>query len=239
MAGNDSQDDSAGAPEPAAPAGNGPRRPSTRTRRFSAQLAALLRWLHIYASMLGLAIVLFFSATGLTLNHPDWFFAHLERRTTDTAKLPLPLLGKPTLSDTEHGPATPGDVSKLEIVERLRATHHVRGALTEFRIDEYECLVMFKGPGYAADAFIDRETGRYEIAQTFHGPVAILNDLHKGRDSGPVWSIVIDVSAVLLTFISITGLTLLFYLKLRRVSGLIVCAIGTAAVVALAYWLVP
>ncbi len=36
-------------------------------------------WLHIYLSMFGLAAVLFFSVTGLTLNHPDWFFAGAER----------------------------------------------------------------------------------------------------------------------------------------------------------------
>jgi len=38
-----------------------------------------MRWLHIYASMFGLAAVLFFSVTGVTLNHPHWFFASAER----------------------------------------------------------------------------------------------------------------------------------------------------------------
>jgi hypothetical protein len=216
--------------------GDQPRRSTPRRRRFSARLAALFRWLHIYASMLGLAVVLFFSVTGLTLNHPDWFFAHREKRTTESGELPREWLGQ---SGTQEPADPPASVAKLEIVERLRSRHPIRGALTEFRVDDSECLVMFKGPGYAADAFIERDTGRYEIEQTFHGPVAILNDLHKGRDSGPAWSIVIDVSAVLLTFISLTGLTLLFYLKLRRVSGTIVALIGLALIVGLAYWLVP
>ena len=48
-------------------------------RTFSIRLAALMRWLHIYLSMFGLAAVLFFSATGLTLNHPDWFYGNAER----------------------------------------------------------------------------------------------------------------------------------------------------------------
>ena len=39
-----------------------------------------MRWLHIYLSMFGLAAVLFFSVTGITLNHPDWFFGEAERR---------------------------------------------------------------------------------------------------------------------------------------------------------------
>ena len=33
-----------------------------------------MRWLHVYLSMISLAVVLFFSVTGITLNHPDWFF---------------------------------------------------------------------------------------------------------------------------------------------------------------------
>ena len=57
-------------------------------------------------------------------------------------------------------------------------------------------MVTFKGPGYAADAFIDRESGRYDLTQTYHGFIAVINDLHKGRDTGPAWSVVIDVSAV-------------------------------------------
>ncbi len=40
-------------------------------RRLAVRTAAVMRWLHIYVSLFGLAAVLFFSVTGLTLNHPD------------------------------------------------------------------------------------------------------------------------------------------------------------------------
>ena len=122
------------------------------------------------------------------------------------------------------------------ILRRDLVAHGVRGALSDFRVDEGECAVSFKGPGYAADATIDRESGRYKLTQQYHGVIAVINDLHKGRDTGPVWSAVIDVSAVLLTVISLTGLILLFYLKLRRVRGLVVVLIG-AVVVAAFWWL--
>ena len=120
-------------------------------------------------------------------------------------------------------------MDRLEIVEYLRRTHGVRGAMVDFRVDERECLVTFKAPAYSADAFIERPDGRYQLTQTTHGVVAFLNDLHKGRDSGPVWSILIDVSAVLLTIISITGTLLLLTLKRRRRAGLIVGLVGTVA----------
>ena len=32
---------------------------------------------------------------------------------------------------------------------------------------------------------------------------AIVNDLHKGRDTGPVWGAVIDLSAAVLVFVSL------------------------------------
>jgi hypothetical protein len=100
-------------------------------------------------------------------------------------------------------------------------------------VDEGECVISFKGPGYAADAFIDRESGHYRLTETYHGFIAVINDLHKGRDTGPVWSILIDFSAVLMTLISLTGLVLLFYLKLRRVPGLVVALAGTILAVLL------
>ncbi len=90
----------------------------------------------------------------------------------------------------------------------------------------------FKGLGTSADAVIDREAGTYRLRQSFHGLVAVLNDLHKGRDTGPVWSVVIDLSAALTTLISLTGLALIFYLKLRRRPGLVVALIGAVVVVA-------
>lgn len=34
---------------------------------------------------------------------------------------------------------------------------------------------------------------------------AVINDLHKGRDSGDTWQWLIDISAVLLAFVSLTG----------------------------------
>jgi hypothetical protein len=194
-------------------------------------------WLHIYVSMLGLAAVLFFSVTGLTLNHPGWFSSGAQRRVEAEGSvdpkwlhLDVPAPSPSTAAESELDLAR--QVARLEVVEHLRKAHGVRGALAEFRVDETECMVTFKGPGYSADAIIDRSTGRYTLSQTFQGVVALINDLHKGRDSGPVWSVLIDVSAVVLVAISLTGLILLFYLRLRRGTGLVVIAVGTVIVAA-------
>ena len=177
-----------------------------------------IRWLHIYGSMLGLCATLLFAVTGLTLNHADWFESKEPTVRAFAGDVSTALLA--------------GAVDKLAVAERLRAAHRLQGMVTEFLVDDAQCLVVWKGPGYAADATIERADGRYRIEEQRRGLWAVLDDLHKGRDCGPVWSFVIDASAVALAFLSLTGLWLLLYLKKRRRAGLLTALVGTLAVVA-------
>lgn len=192
-------------------------------------VAKLSRWLHIYLSMVSFAIVLFFAVTGLTLNHPSWFGGDKQVESKATGTLNVKWVNNP---DTNK-------IAKLEIVELMRNKHHVKGAVSEFRIDDSEVTVSFKGPAYSADAFIDREKGTYELSEIKMGIVAIMNDLHKGRDSGTGWSWVIDISAIFLTLVSITGLILMLFLKKKRVAGLVTAIIGLALCYLIYILLVP
>lgn len=182
------------------------------------RLPQLVRWLHLYASMLGLCATLLFAVTGLTLNHADWFESGEPVTRAIDGELPPARLG--------------GSVDKLAIAEDLRAAHALQGRVGEFAVDDDECLVIWKGPGYSADATITRATGRYHIEESRRTWLAVLDDLHKGRDCGPGWALVIDASAVVLTILSATGLWLLFYIRKRRRNGLLVALAGTLAVVA-------
>jgi hypothetical protein len=185
--------------------------------------AIVSRWLHLYLSLFSFTVVLFFAATGLTLNHADWFAGQV--RTTETrGSLPPAML-------------TPPD--KLAIAETLRKTHKLQGTVSDFRIEDKQITVSFHGPGYAADVFITLPDGHYEISETRNGIVAVMNDLHKGRDTGPKWSWVIDASAILLVVVSLTGLMLIFFLTKRRRRGILVAAVGLALLVALCKLIVP
>lgn len=182
------------------------------------RLPQWIRWLHIYGSMFGLCATLLFAVTGLTLNHADWFEA-----------------GEPVVRTLEGTLATKDlstNVDKLTIAENLREAHHLRGKVAEFAVEDDECIVVWKGPAYSADATIERATGKYRIEESRRPVMALLDDLHKGRDCGPVWAFVIDAAAVVLTFLSVTGLWLLLYLKKRLRSGLVVALVGTIVMVA-------
>ena len=170
--------------------------------------------------MLSFGVLLFFAVTGLTLNHTDWFSSAQRSVQVKGSLNPVWLQG---------------NVAKLEIVEHLRQKHKVSGALSDFRIDDAQCSVSFKGPAYTADTFIDRKTGAYDLTETRMGFVALINDLHKGRDSGRAWGWVIDLSAILMTLVSLSGLVLIFYLQKRLASGLLTL-LGGALACYLAYW---
>jgi hypothetical protein len=182
---------------------------------YKRRLAKLSRWLHIYLSMLSFAIVLFFSVTGLTLNHADWF----QGKTKTTQ-------GKGKLIPEWVNNKDTNLVAKLSIVEYFRNKYSVKGAVNDFRIDESQISVAFKGPGYEAAIFIDRSTGAFDISQTSTGFVGFINDLHKGRDTGKTWSWVIDIAAVLMVVISLSGLILLLFIKRKRINGMILLAVG-------------
>ena len=192
---------------------------AVRVPKWKRQLASLSRWLHIYLSMVSFGVLFFFAVTGLTLNHTDWF---------GDAQRTVQVKGSVDLAWVNR------DVAKLEIVEHLRKAHRISGALSDFRVDDAQCAVSFKGPAYTADVFVDRATGAYELTETRMGLVALLNDLHKGRDSGRAWGLVIDISAVLMTLVSLSGLVLVFYLQKRLFSGMVTLGVG-AGVCYLAY----
>jgi uncharacterized protein len=192
------------------------RRPSTKN-----QVHKWSRIFHVYTSMITFVLVVFFSVTGITLNHPDWTIGSPSRA---TVKGTLPKQWKPS-----------DKVDWLATAESLRAKHSLRGSVANYTESETSDSISFKAPGYAADAFINPADGSYELTIDQPGLLAVLNDLHKGRDSNRSWKWLIDLSGVLLLVISLTGLALQLFLRKRRTSALVTALIGTGLSLVFAY----
>ncbi|MGZ3965160.1 MAG: PepSY-associated TM helix domain-containing protein [Mucilaginibacter sp.] len=186
------------------------------------------RWLHIYLSMVSFVVILFFAVTGLTLNHVEWFDGK-EQVKKFTGQVPLKWI---KVKDTAA-------IAKFEIVRFLKQANHVKGDIGDFIIDDNQCTLSFKRPGYSADAFINRETGAYKLTETSLGIVAVMNDLHKGRDAGKKWSYLIDIAAIFLTVLSLTGLVMLAFIKKKRFNGFILLVVGAIICYLIYYFLVP
>jgi len=181
------------------------------------------RWLHVYTSMIALLVVLFFGVTGVTLNHPEWTFG-LE----------------PTVSAFEGGlpdgwVSEDGEVEFLVVSEYVRETHQVGGEITDFGNDSTSGHIAYAGPGYKAGLVFSVPGGAYNLTVEEQGVIAVLNDLHKGRDTASSWSWVIDASGALLVVISLTGLLIQLLMRKRRATALV--AVGAGALAAVAFTL--
>ena len=170
------------------------------------------RLIHIYLSMLGLLAVVFFSITGIMLNHEEWFGFAEPRVKKNEGTVPVALLAAP---------------DKLGIVEKLRKDFGATGALDSFDVRDDELALVFKSPGRRTEAAITRADGHAAVSIETHGFAGRFVELHRGTEAGPAWRLVIDATAILLLLSSLTGLVLWLLVPKWRPLGivaLVVCA---------------
>ncbi len=192
--------------------------------RSKLHLPGAIRWLHTYLSLIGFAAIFFFAVTGLTLNHATWFESGAEQERMQSLVLPAELLPVGVEPDTDA-------------LERwARTAFKLRGDLNDSSFDSQHDSIVFKAPGYSADVEIDFAKRTATLHETKLNSWAVLDDLHKGRDSGSAWAWVIDISAIVIAVSALTGIWLLFYVKRRRVAGFLVAIFGLS-VLALGAWL--
>jgi len=176
------------------------------------------RLIHIYLSMLGLLVILFFSVTGIMLNHEEWFGYAEPRVKKSEGTIPATLLREP---------------DKLGIVEKLRKDLGATGALDSFDVRDDELALVFKSPGRRTEATIARTDGHAEVNVETHGFAGRFVELHRGTEAGAAWRLVIDATAILLLLSSVTGLVLWLLVPKWRplgIAALVVCAVVCVAV---------
>lgn len=184
---------------------------------FRRGLVKWARTVHLYLTLFALALVLFFSVTGFMLNHEDWFTPREPHVRAVTGTVPTDLL--------ENG-------DRLALAEMLRRDYGAVGLVDSFETDEDRIRVVFKRPGTEVEAILRREDGQVEVTTQSRGLGGILLDLHRGKSTGLVWSVVIDAVCVVLVILAATGLILWSSLKGRGHYGLLALGVGLAASVA-------
>ncbi|WP_423840880.1 PepSY-associated TM helix domain-containing protein [Vibrio mytili] len=186
------------------------------------------RRLHIYISMALLLVTLFFAITGITLNRSELFERNEPIVQQHALVIPAASL---FLSSTSFQPNRSEVIAYLKREVQLSGMPSALDVYTEVEAGELlvgELSMDFKGPGYNATVFVDMTTGEAEVETTHYGIVALLNDLHKGRNSGDVWKWFIDATALLMVFFVLTGVCLLLPKKKTLRTSLQWMGFGTA-----------
>jgi len=174
-------------------------------------LAQMRQW-HWISAAVCLIGMLLFAVTGITLNHAS----SIEARpavSTATAALPAELLQQIKANPPKGKGALPPAVSGW-IARQIS----VDTAGREAEWSAQEIYVALPRPGGDAWLSIDLASGEATYERTDRGWISYLNDLHKGRHTGPVWSLFLDVFAVACVVFCITGLVLLQLLANGRPS---------------------
>ncbi len=165
-------------------------------------LKQLHSW-HWISSAISLIGLLLFAFTGITLNHA----ADVEgspQTVEKSATLPAPLL-KQVATDGGADAKKPLPAPVATWVEKETGARAAGEA--EWSADEiYLALPRPGGDGWVS---IDRQNGTVTSESTSRGWISYLNDLHKGRNTGTVWTWFIDIFAVACFVFAMTGLLLL------------------------------
>lgn len=182
----------------AAPAAKPPKAKKALNATRSFWLKQLHQW-HWISAALSLIGLLLFAVTGITLNHAAQIPA--EPVTVEqTGALPAPLLARLSAFPAETTDPVPDAVARWA-AEAFKV--QVAGRPTETTPEEV--YVALPEPGGDGWLTIDRATGEALRERTTRGWVAWLNDLHKGRNTGPVWYWFIDVFAAACIVFAVTG----------------------------------
>lgn len=184
-------------------------RAKRRAQVRAALLRQTLRW-HWISAALCLVGMLLFAMTGITLNHAGAIEGS-PKVTERAAAAPEPVLEQLRRAGSGALPAPTRDWAADALDVKIPAS-----AAVEWSPEE--AYVALPGPGSDAWVSIDLETGEALYERTDRGAIAYLNDLHKGRNTGPAWSWFIDIFAAGCVVFCVTGLILLQLHAHARVS---------------------
>lgn len=176
------------------------------SRSRAVWLKRMHEW-HWISSAIALMGLLFFSITGITLNHAESLEAGKQDYSTVRRPVPSELVTALRADIQRYGEG------EAEPTEALRAwIRDVFGVDTAGRSADWksdEITLTLERPGGDAWLKMDLAGGKAEYHVTDAGWVAYLNDLHKGRHTGSAWSWFIDLISAACVIFAVTGFVIL------------------------------
>jgi len=168
--------------------------------RRSLWLRTLHQW-HWISSAICLTAMLLFSITGFTLNHA----AQIEAKPSVTrlkAQVPPALLPALRAYAEQHVDGEAAVPPALADWANGAFPVDLRGRTAEW--SEEDAYIALPRPGGDAWLRVSLD-GKAEYELTSRGAISWLNDMHKGRNTGPAWSWFIDIFALACLVFCITG----------------------------------
>ncbi|XQW85865.1 PepSY-associated TM helix domain-containing protein [Thalassotalea piscium] len=182
-------------------------------------LGGARQWHWISAGICSVGM-LFFSWTGITLNHAADITVNADITTVET-RLPDTVMQEWRLRE-QNSQQLPDSINQYLITNYQL---HLSGDLIGESNDGEFYLAMPK-PGVDAWLSVDMETGDLIYEKTNRGWISFFNDLHKGRYTNLAWQWFIDIFAIGSIIFCLSGLWLLYKQSKFRLSTLPFVSLG-------------
>ena len=194
------------------------RKPSALTKGEVYRQARI--W-HGYLSAFAFLALLFFSATGILLNHPNWL----------KVELPPVAESQITLTPQELATLQAAPDQPRQLVKLVGGKARLLGAFRNGEAAGPQVFVRMQGVRGSSDLVADLATGEVRVTVEPQHPIAVLNGLHRGEQASAPWRAIIDIAGGVLIVMALIGYVLFFSLRFRLRTALVLTGASLAAMV--------
>lgn len=189
----------------------------------------LCREWHGYFSALAFAALIFFSVTGILLNHPGLL----------GGEAPAPVETTFTLDAAQIAAVRRAAVPGEELARIADAQVELVGAYSDGELSGDDVFVRMLGVRGTSDVRGNLATGEVNVYVEREPALSAMNELHRGERAGAAWRLAIDVIAGLLIVTSLIGFVLFLSLRFRLWTSLALTGAGLIVMVGLFVLAVP
>jgi hypothetical protein len=183
----------------------------------------LCREWHGYLSALAFLALLFFSATGVLLNHPGLL----------QGPPPAPIETTITLTPEKIAAVKAAPEPGAALAKAAGEMTDLAGAYRSGEIVGDDVYANLQGVRGRVDLAGDLSTGEVNIHSEREGVVGVLNGLHRGEHAGDVWRFLIDLMAGIFIVMSLIGFALFLSLRFRMRTAFALMASSLFVIVSL------
>jgi hypothetical protein len=182
-----------------------------------------LRLWHSYVSAFAFLALLFFAATGIVLNHPNFFEAG--RGPARQAVVQL------TAAELAGVRAAPQPGPRLATIVGRHT--ELRGLFQDAQTQDGTFYVTLQGVRGISDIRANLATGRVEVSVDPQPLLGQLNELHRAETARWPWRVFVDVVGVVLIATSLLGYGLLLMQRFRLRTALVITGLSLATIAGL------
>ncbi len=175
---------------------------------------------HGYLSAFAFLALLFFSLTGISLNHPGWLKRPPQAVVETTVRLTPAELAQVS-----------GDGAGAALARIVGQRVKLRGEYKDAEVAGPSVFVRMQGVGGNSDLQADLTSGEVRVAVEPADTLEVLDALHRGETAGAAWRLLIDIAGVVLIAMSLIGYVLFLSLRMRLATALVLTVLSAAGAI--------